>query len=157
MSLVRRAIRLAVGTAVAVIGTAGALALSPFAADAQIVPSSTTTTTESTTTTTALLPTTTTTTAPTTTTTAASSTTTTGSSTTTTRPGRTTTTKPGSTTTTFVPPAGVSSTTVPTAPSAPLDASTGWLPFLVTLSLGGFAVAVGILTVQWVRSRPRRA
>jgi hypothetical protein len=27
----------------------------------------------------------------------------------------------------------------------------------VTLSLGGFAVAVGILTVQWVRSRPRRA
>jgi hypothetical protein len=51
----------------------------------------------------------------------------------------------------------VSSTTVPPVATGPLDASTGWLPFLVTLSLGGFAVAVGILIVQWVRSRPRRA
>ncbi|MEN3273236.1 MAG: hypothetical protein V7636_1997 [Actinomycetota bacterium] len=155
MSLVRRRNRLAVAVATTAIGAIVLLAQSPFGADAQVFPSSTTTT-ESTTTTTALLPTTTTTAVAPTTTTTTSSTTTTGSSTTTTRP-RTTTTKPGPTTTTFVPPAGVASTTVPPAPAAPLDASTGWLPFLVTLSLGGFAVAVGILTVQWVRSRPRRA
>jgi hypothetical protein len=128
--------------------------------DAQIVPGSTTTTTApqetSTTTTTALLPSSTTTTAPVTTTTSVTtSTTAPGQTTTSTVTRRTTTTRPGPTTTAFVPPSGVRATTTVPVDTGPLDADTGLLPFFVMLSLGGFAVAVAIVTVQWIKTRPR--
>jgi hypothetical protein len=47
-----------------------------------------------------------------------------------------------------------STTTVP--PEEILDAGTGWLPLFVALSLLGFIVVLAMLTVQWIRSRPRR-
>jgi hypothetical protein len=83
-------------------------------------------------------------------------TTTTAAGSTTSRPPRTTTTTPAATSSTFVPPAGSGPTT--TAPPAEqvLDADTGKLPIFVALSLLGFSVAIVIMTVQWVRSRPRR-
>jgi hypothetical protein len=135
-----------------------------------------------TTTTTSTEPTTTSTTSPTTTSTTRPSLTTTtidpGTTTTTIDPGSTTTTaapsttappassapRPASTTTTdttvppFVPPPGVTSTTAAPVEEV-LDADTSRLPVFVALSLLGFAGAVTILIVQWVRSRPasRRA
>lgn len=56
---------------------------------------------------------------------------------------------------TFVPPAG-NPVVVPDTPgSGPLDdPGTRYLPLMVLLSLGGFAVAAGVLGAQWYRTRP---
>lgn len=138
----------------AIVATVVAIALGGGAANAQIIP--TTSSTDS-----VAPPPTPSTTAPeeTTTTTVVEETTTTETTapapTTTGAPRSTTTTAPRATSSTFVPPAGVSPTTAMTTPAAgSLDADTGRLPLFVSLSLGGFAVAIAILTVQWVRSRP---
>ena len=72
----------------------------------------------------------------------------------TTAPPRTTTTASTAPTSTFVPPEGVTATSVVSAEDV-LDADTGRLPLFVGLSLGGFTVAISMVTVQWVRSRPR--
>ncbi|HVM55671.1 MAG TPA: hypothetical protein VM262_20975 [Acidimicrobiales bacterium] len=53
-----------------------------------------------------------------------------------------------------MPPEGVTATSVVSAEDV-LDADTGRLPLFVGLSLGGFAAAISMVTVQWVRSRPR--
>ena len=119
-------------------------------AGAQIIPTTTTTTPpppDSTTTTTA--PDTTTTTAPAETTTTAPPVTTA-----TTGAPRTTTTRPGPTTTAFVPPTGVPATTSAPPAEEVLDADLGKLPLFVALSLGGLFVAIAIVAVQWVRTRP---
>lgn len=139
------------------VGAAGvALAISfgdVAPAEAQIIP--TTTTTEpappdSTTTTTE--PDATTTTAPPETTTTAEPVTTV--TTVTTGAPRTTTTQPGPTTTTFVPPTGVPATTSAPPADEVLDADLGKLPVFVALSLVGIFVAIAIVAVQWVRTRP---
>jgi hypothetical protein len=133
--------RLALGGGVAL---AFALALGG-AAHGQILPTTTTTTTSAPPelTTTTVVP-----------TTSSTASTTTRPSTTTTATAHTTTTRPGPTTTTFVPPSGVSRTTLaPAASTEPLDPKLGMLPLFVGLSLGGFAVAVAIVTVQWIRTR----
>ncbi|MBI1844174.1 MAG: hypothetical protein HYR89_06160 [Actinobacteria bacterium] len=56
---------------------------------------------------------------------------------------------------TFVPPAGNPDVVKDTPGSGPLDdAGTRYLPLMVLLSLGGFAVAVALLAAQWYRTRP---
>jgi hypothetical protein len=120
-------------------------------ADAQLIPTTTTTAPTETTVTTLPATTTTATTAASTTTTAAATTTTAGAPASTAPPSTATTTP------TSLPPEGVSSTTAPPAPDEVLEADTGKLPLFVSLSLGGFAVAIAIMAVQWVRTRPTRA
>ena len=129
---------------VIVLGGAGA-------AGAQIIPTTTTTQPppESTTTTTTIVPEATTTTAVEPTTTAPAPTATTGAP-----RASTTTTEAGSTTTTFVPPTGVPGTTEAPPAEEVLDADLGKLPLFVALSLLGFFVAIAIVAVQWVRTRP---
>lgn len=127
-----------------------ALAFGAVGARAQIIPTTSSIAPPDTSTTTAA-------TVPETTTSLATTTTTAAPETTTSGAPRPTTTVPRPTSPTFVPPAGVSSTTASTSPAGgSLDADTGKLPVFVSLSLGGFAVAIAIVTVQWVRSRPRR-
>ncbi len=56
---------------------------------------------------------------------------------------------------TFVPPAGNPAVVPDTPGSGPLDGpGTRYLPLMVFLSLGGFAVAAGLLGAQWYRTRP---
>lgn len=56
---------------------------------------------------------------------------------------------------TFVPPAG-NPDAVPEAPDATRldEPGTRYLPLLVLLSLGGFALAAAIVATQWYRTRP---
>lgn len=79
---------------------------------------------------------------------------TTATTTATTAAPRSTTTRPGPTTTTFVPPTGVPATTQAPPAEEVLDADLGKLPVFVALSLIGFFVAIAIVAVQWVRTRP---
>jgi hypothetical protein len=138
-----------VGGAIALVALAIALDVAPVGA--QLLPTTTTTAPTETTVTTAPVETTTTvTTAPETTTTA----TTAPAETTTTGARPTTTATTGTTAPGFVPPAGVTSTTAPERDEV-LEADTGKLPLFIALSLGGFAIAITIVTVQWVRTRPR--
>ena len=137
-------------------GVALAIALggaSPAAA--QIIPTTTTTQPPPDSTTTTTEPDATTTSVPSeTTTTAVPDTTSTTAATATTGAPRTTTTEPGPTTTTFVPPTGVPATTQAPPAEEVLDADLGKLPVFVALSLLGFFVAIAIVAVQWVRTRP---
>lgn len=66
----------------------------------------------------------------------------------------TTTARSGPTTTAFVPPTGVPATTQAPPAEEVLDADLGKLPWFVALSLFGFFVAIAIVSVQWVRTRP---
>lgn len=56
---------------------------------------------------------------------------------------------------TFVPPAGNPEVVPDTPGSGPLESpGTRYLSLMVLLSLGGFAVAAGLVGAQWYRTRP---
>lgn len=150
--------------AVGIVGFGVALVLDAPGAGAQILRTTTTTAPSETTVTTAPVTTTTApvTTAPVTTTTVATTAPAETTTTATTAPAESTTTEPPRTTTTAattstsgaLPPEGVTSTSAPPEVDEVLEADTGKLPLFIALSLGGIAVALAIVTVQWVRTRP---